>query len=262
METLNPFFPENFHSFDTANQSLNEYHSLKHGLDDSVFSNSNLENSVNKSIAQDESFNYNVDHQEEEEAEEDSALNHSFQQRVVLKVDGKTQSPENESISITDKEILKLEREKAQISHLMNCIPSLNENFTIHQKIGEGTFSSVFLATIKGDGDIKKQFAVKHLVPTCHPNRIEKELRCLMDIGGQDNVVGVDLCLRNGLNVAFVMPFLPHQRFSDYLTLMDVDEIRLYMKNLLVALKRVHSFGVIHRDVKPSNFLYDRVGKR
>ena len=43
---------------------------------------------------------------------------------------------------------------------------------------------------------------------------------------------------------------------------MDVNETRLYMKNLFIALRRVHSFNVIHRDVKPGNFLYDRVNKK
>ncbi|KAL9705873.1 hypothetical protein quinque_009391 [Culex quinquefasciatus] len=35
-------------------------------------------------------------------------------------------------------------------------------------------------------------------------------------------------------------------------------ETQLYLRNLLVALKRVHDFNVIHRDVKLSNFLYNR----
>lgn len=43
---------------------------------------------------------------------------------------------------------------------------------------------------------------------------------------------------------------------------MDADELRGYLRALLSALQHVHSFGVIHRDVKPSNFLYDRDNRR
>lgn len=75
---------------------------------------------------------------------------------------------------------------------------------------------------------------------------------------GQDNVVGVDLCLRNGDSIAFVMPYMPHDRFHDYFYNLSVVDLQEYMFNLLIALKRVHEFNVIHRDVKPSNFLHDR----
>lgn len=42
---------------------------------------------------------------------------------------------------------------------------------------------------------------------------------------------------------------------------MNAEETRIYMKNLFIALRRVHSFNVIHRDVKPGNFLYNRETK-
>jgi len=43
---------------------------------------------------------------------------------------------------------------------------------------------------------------------------------------------------------------------------MTVEETKDYMRALLIALRRVHKFHIIHRDVKPSNFLYDRTNRR
>uniref|UniRef100_A0A8D8F6T7 non-specific serine/threonine protein kinase n=1 Tax=Culex pipiens TaxID=7175 RepID=A0A8D8F6T7_CULPI len=54
------------------------------------------------------------------------------------------------------------------------------------------------------------------------------------------------------------MPYIAHDQFHQYYDKMSPVETQLYLRNLLVALKRVHDFNVIHRDVKPSNFLYNR----
>lgn len=75
---------------------------------------------------------------------------------------------------------------------------------------------------------------------------------------GSDNVVGINCCIRYNESVAFIMPYLAHDRFHDFYNKMDVAEVQFYLKNLLIALRHVHKFNVIHRDVKPSNFLYNR----
>ncbi|KAG7212655.1 hypothetical protein KM043_012937 [Ampulex compressa] len=143
----------------------------------------------------------------------------------------------------------------------LDTMPLLKELFIIHGKVGEGTFSSVFLATLKSSNESKK-FALKHLIPTRHPEKIERELQCMQQIGGKDYVVGLELCLRSLGTVVFVMPYLRHDKFSEYVQDMTVPETKEYMRALLTALRRVHKFNIIHRDIKPSNFLYDRRNKR
>ena len=45
---------------------------------------------------------------------------------------------------------------------------------------------------------------------------------------------------------------------KEYVRDVRIDEVKDYMKNLFLALKSVHDHNMIHRDVKPSNFLVNR----
>ena len=102
------------------------------------------------------------------------------------------------------------------ISALLEAVPPVSEHFEVLSKIGEGvyfvtyphlhpasyvclyptchsqafpsprplgTFSSVFLARLKVDEEEGSCFALKHIVPTSAPCRMENELRCLQVMG-------------------------------------------------------------------------------
>uniref|UniRef100_UPI0037E714D3 cell division cycle 7-related protein kinase n=1 Tax=Semicossyphus pulcher TaxID=241346 RepID=UPI0037E714D3 len=144
------------------------------------------------------------------------------------------------------------------IDILYKAVPQLAKVFRITDKIGEGTFSSVYLGEAQMRDGRREKFALKHLIPTSHPTRIAAELQCLTVAGGRENVMGVTYCFRKEDHVVIVMPYMEHQAIVEIISLLSFEEVRLYIFHLLKALKHIHQFGIIHRDIKPNNFLYNR----
>ncbi|KAA0719019.1 Cell division cycle 7-related protein kinase [Triplophysa tibetana] len=147
------------------------------------------------------------------------------------------------------------------IENLYEVLPQLSQIFRIIDKIGEGTFSSVYLAEAQMNDGSRRMFALKHLIPTSHPMRIAAELQCLTVAGGTENVMGVTYCFRKEHHVVIVMPYMEHQAIGEIAGSLAFEEVKHYIFHLLKALSHIHKFGIIHRDIKPTNFLYNRQKK-
>jgi len=57
--------------------------------------------------------------------------------------------------------------------------------------------------------------------------------------------------------VSLVFKYQSSKPFLTYLKLLTLTEVKHYMYILLNAVDHLADYGVMHRDIKPNNFLYD-----
>lgn len=168
-----------------------------------------------------------------------------------------------------------------EMNKLEECFPVLSTNYRLLDKIGEGTFSTVFRAealngSVKMGSELWKSpplknykptvstkrkknpiVALKQIYVTSSPNRIHNELNLLYMLSGNSHVAALLDVLRHQDQVVAILPYYKHADFRDFYRDLPIKGIKKYMWELFRALSFVHEKAIIHRDLKPTNFLYD-----
>ncbi len=107
-----------------------------------------------------------------------------------------------------------------------------------------------------------KYVAIKKIYVTSSPSRILNEVELLHDLRGCRSVCPLITAFRWTDQVVAILPYFRHSDFREYFRNMTVPDIAIYLRSLFTALASVHSRNILHRDIKPTNFLYDPATRR
>lgn len=171
-----------------------------------------------------------------------------------------------------------------EMQDLLHDFPGLKSKYQLLDKIGEGTFSSVYKARDKTNrlnatkASLKNHFwagsitgsakkpttyvALKRIYVTSSPQRIYNELKLLYILSKSPRIAPLYDALRYQDQIIAVLPYYAHEDFRVFYRVLPIKGIKKYMFEMFEALAYIHERGVMHRDIKPTNFLYNtKLGK-
>ncbi|KAE9554148.1 hypothetical protein FO519_002628 [Halicephalobus sp. NKZ332] len=141
------------------------------------------------------------------------------------------------------------------------------DNYVDLQLIGKGAFGIVYRARCRSDES--KIVAIKEILKkkVSDPmNAAVCEITLVKELGGKRNILPTIATheSRGSMDMGnfVVMEYFPHDPFQDVIKIINSEEIIHYGVNLISALEYLHANLIIHRDVKPDNFLYNRAQRR
>jgi serine/threonine protein kinase len=128
----------------------------------------------------------------------------------------------------------------------------ISNKYEILEKLGEGTFGKVFEGINIRSGE-KIAIKIQHKDIENVLKHEAKLYKYLKDISGIPNI-------RNyGMESGFNYLILDLLGSSLYDIEMNLEKTIKYMQKSLNIIEKIHDKGIIHRDIKPDNFLLDKL---
>ncbi|WMV43509.1 hypothetical protein MTR67_036894 [Solanum verrucosum] len=135
-----------------------------------------------------------------------------------------------------------------------NQLPNF-DSYIVEEEEGSGGYGTVYRARRKSDG---VKFAIKCPHPNANTQHVHNELKMLERFGGKNCVIKYEGSFKNGNSDCLVLEHVEHDRPEVLKRDMNVSQLRWYGFCMFRALAGLHKQGIVHRDVKPGNFLFSR----
>ncbi|XP_059443355.1 uncharacterized protein LOC132175423 isoform X2 [Corylus avellana] len=129
------------------------------------------------------------------------------------------------------------------------------ELYNVEEEEGSGGYGTVYRARRKSDGIT---VAIKCPHANAHKHHVINELKMLERFGGKDFIIKYEGCFKNGNSDCFVLEHVEHDRPEVLKKEINVFQLQWYGYCMFRALASLHKQGIVHRDVKPGNFLFSR----
>ncbi|SMR54367.1 unnamed protein product [Zymoseptoria tritici ST99CH_3D1] len=222
-------------------------------------------------VHEDDGMRYRESNSTEDDTEE------MEESRGPLDESGGTMSDDEEEEEDIDDSVLH------DMDHFEQTFKNISQRYRLINRIGEGTFSTVYKAEdllyehYQNDWDMDAEkenantnsykssngrshkpryVAIKKIYVTSSPIRIMNELELLHDLRDSPNVCPLITAFRHQDQVIAILPFFQHKDFREYYREFTVSDMRFYFHSLFTAMQSVHEAEILHRDIKPTNFLY------
>lgn len=171
-----------------------------------------------------------------------------------------------------DKKSAKSDRSHYQHTTSKRVLSLSIQHFHVNRVLGKGTFGTVVLAERKSTGEI---FAVKILEKGSMSNydklRTKTEMRILRDIH-HPFIAPLRFAFQSNSRVFLGMEYYPGGSLYTHMNRfsankehrikipLDIQRVRFYAAQIVLALCHLHACDIVYRDLKPDNIMIDEAG--